>query len=92
MAEAGYHRAAPIIAALDRYQRERGAYPNSLASLPAQWLPAQEKDSPTGPPLRYARSGAHYELSFSYGGPGINQCIYTTKSDAPAKWRCHGYY
>ena len=91
-AEAGYRRAAPVIAALERYQRERGAYPDTLAILPTEWMPAQDKDSPAGPPLRYVRSGERYELSFSYTGPGINRCTYAPSSDAPARWHCGGYY
>lgn len=89
-AEAGYRRAAPVIDALDRYHQARGSYPETLAALVPEWLPAASEAHPLG--LGYVRHGEHYKLSFSYGGPGVNHCLYDTGATPPSSWQCHGYY
>jgi len=86
-AEAGYRRAAPVIAALDRYHQARGSYPQTLAELLPEWLPPPPPED-----LQYTRSGENYKLTFSYSGPGVNHCEYDSGSPAPRSWQCHGYY
>lgn len=91
-AEAGYRRAAPIIAALERYRSERGSYPDSLASLPPEWLPEELRASAPSYGFSYEPKGDRYELGFGYGGPGINLCTYDPASTAPRRWSCSGHY
>jgi hypothetical protein len=91
-AEAGYRRAAPIIAALERYRSERGSYPDSLASLPPEWLPEELRGSAPRYGLHYERKDDRYELTFSYGGPGINHCTYDPAAPEARRWSCGGYY
>jgi len=89
-AEAGYRRAAPVIVALDRYHQERGSYPETLAELPPGSLAAPASGQPLG--LQYKLRGEHYELSFSYAGPGVNHCSYDSSAAEPQRWKCRGYY
>jgi hypothetical protein len=40
--------------------------------------------------LKYALTDtARYELTFMYAGPGLNWCIYDSKTK---KWHCSGLY
>lgn len=97
-AEAGYRRAHPVIAAIDRYRQERGSYPDSLSQLPADWLPPPDSSGPPARGLVYKNHGERYELTFSYTGPGVNHCTYDSAGSddsaarAATRWRCRGYY
>lgn len=85
-AERGYQACAPVIAALDRYQAENGAYPEALTDLVPAYLP--EVPQPAGLELDYQAKAPAYELIFRYAGPGMNICGYTPS----AGWDCYGYY
>lgn len=91
-AERGYRRSAPVIAALERYRAQHGAYPDSLAALVPGFLadsalrvPDRERERY---PLGYRRTVDGYELTFRYAGPGMNTCTYTPA----ARWKCGGYF
>jgi len=91
-AERGYRRAAPVIAALQRFHATTDSYPQSLLTLIPQYL-----DSAAAPaaietqesPLGYVRSARDFELSFRYGGPGINECTYRSVTGL---WKCSGHF
>jgi hypothetical protein len=85
-AEKGYATCEPVIAALERYHQEKGAWPDSLEALVPDYLAGVPALG--GYPLKYQRAGEGYELQFSYTGPGVNRCTYTPES----KWRCSGYF
>jgi hypothetical protein len=40
-------------------------------------------------PFKYRQVEKSYELSFSYTGPGTNQCVYRARAKA---WKCYGAY
>ena len=92
-AERGYRRSAPVIAALERYRAQRGAYPDSLPALVPGFLPDGALRVPDREqeryPLEYRRAADGYELTFRYVGPGMNSCTYTP---APARWDCSGHF
>jgi hypothetical protein len=98
-AEAGYHAAAPIIDALDRFHRDHGRYPAKLAELSPKYVrdaaslqlfhSAERLHSNVREGFDYIREGDSYTLSFTYTGPGINRCWYDSKSK---KWESKGYY
>ena len=92
-AERGYRRAEPVIGALGRFRTDRGAYPDSLPQLVPAYLPAAALAIPDRPqeryPLGYRRVAGHYELTFRYAGPGMNECAYRS---ATAAWACRGYF
>jgi len=85
-ADAGYRRAAPVIAALARYHQARGSYPATLHELTPDWLAAPPQS------LQYVRREDRYQLTFSYTGPGVNHCTYDPGTTAPKPWQCRGYY
>ena len=89
----GYDRAVPIIAALERFHAERGAYPDSLQVLVPDYTPAAALEIPAAPretyPWRYAADTSGYVLEFRYVGPGMNWCRYTPQR---AGWKCGGYF
>ena len=93
LAERGYRRGAPVIAALERYRSERGAYPDSLRQLVPAFLPDSALRVPDRDreryPLEYQRTADGYELGFRYAGPGMNTCSYTPST---ARWKCSGYF
>src|SRR5690348_5876494 len=75
-AERGYAMSAPIIEALERYYVDNSRYPETLKVLRPKYvemIPEQEIEKGH---LAYFRRGQDYELSFTYGGPGMNTCIY----------------
>jgi hypothetical protein len=100
-AKEGYSAAVPVIAALDRFHEEL----NELVPLylPAEALllhgGIQPASSPRAassaegwdirPRFGYHQDGDAYDLSFSYTGPGMNQCWYDSKTK---KWGAGGYY
>ena len=86
-AELGYQACAPIIEALEQYQEANGAYPDSLADLVPDYLPAVPAEV-NDEPIRYELTDESYTLSFSYTGPGLNLCGYSPEEE----WRCSGLY
>lgn len=93
VAERGYQRGAPVIAALERYRGERGTYPDSLRQLVPSFLPDGALRVPDRNreryPLQYRRTAEGYELAFRYSGPGMNTCRYAPST---ARWKCNGYF
>ena len=83
---------APVIAALDRYHRTTGHYPNTLPELVPHYLTSTELHAPEasllGYPFIYRANSGTYELSGSYAGPGMNTCRYRPQSS----WQCGGYF
>jgi hypothetical protein len=104
-AEAGFHHAAPVIAALEEFHRDRGSYPVELEELVPTYLSSDKLllPAPLGGGIQriratasynprmfsYDQDGNSYTLSFSYEVPGVNHCIYDSKTKA---WYSHGYY
>ncbi|MBL8063226.1 MAG: hypothetical protein JNK32_09425 [Anaerolineales bacterium] len=86
-AEKGYAASEPVIAALEEYQADKAAYPETLAELVPDYLPAvptktDELD------FSYSKNGESFSFSFHYRGPGLNTCTYTPEE----KWNCSGAY
>jgi hypothetical protein len=92
-AESGYDAAAPVIAALEDYRQSNHAYPQSLDLLVPKFLSGEKLIAKlaggTKEPFKYRLTGTSYELSFSYTGPGTNQCVYRESAKA---WQCYGAY
>jgi hypothetical protein len=88
-AERGYSACRPIIESLEAYHAANGEYPAALADLVPGTIAALP-DQVNGAPIVYVRTSEGYTLSFSYIGPGMNFCTYST--DAGREWRCTGAY
>ena len=98
-AETGFHAAAPIIAALDQYHAQQGRYPAKLQQLVQRYISSQSDFSLTREryPIfndlvrgfDYTRDGDAFTLRFRYSGPGMNDCVYDSRSK---KWDSSGYY
>ena len=96
-AETGYRTATPIIAALERYRRDRGHYPERQEELIPRYLPGAEafRGSSHGKRVEigYQReSDGAYSLSIAYvsGFPSsMNTCAFHSKT---GRWECRGYY
>jgi hypothetical protein len=88
-AERGYRRAEPVVAALEKFHVDHGAYPADRSELVPAYLTADQLATPTRThenyPLEYRRVGEDYELSFHYTGPGTNICVY----GPPKEWKCY---
>lgn len=91
-AERGYHRAEPVIAALEAFARDSGVYPRSLEALvpgyldgDALALPSQAQEAY---PFEYTVADSTYRLSFRYVGPGMNKCTFHPLT----KWACTGHF
>ncbi len=87
-AEKGYAASKPVIAALEKYRNDHGAYPESLTELVPDYLPA----APTKTEdldFFYSSTGDSYQFSFYYIGPGMNSCTFTPESK---EWDCSGAY
>ncbi len=87
-AERGYSEAKPVIDALEKYFSDKKLYPNTLQDL----IPNYIQTLPTKAPLEalgYTSTGESYVLSFTYTGPGVNNCEWTSESK---EWKCSGYY
>jgi len=89
MAERGYALCAPLIEALEKYRADNQRYVGSLNGLAPKYLARLPDEQLNAMRVTYFSRGLDYELSFSYGGPGMNTCIY--KSEA-GTWSCMGYY
>ncbi len=91
-AEREYHRAAPVIAAIDHYHAATGEYPPSLETLMPQYLDSlslRRPESIQESTFEYDRLSDGFELSFRYVGPGMNRCTYRSSTKA---WTCSGYF
>jgi hypothetical protein len=88
-AEAGYKAAAPIIAALEKFHENRGHYPAHLVELVPTYLSETNDLLFGGKGFAYRLDADTYVLSFSYTGPGMNECWFDSKT---RKWEAHGYY
>lgn len=88
-AEAGFAACEPLIAALEEYHDDYGAYPEALADLEPDYL-ADVPEEVNGYPIEYDRQpeAGTYALTTRYERPGMNICIYTSEGG----WNCHGYY
>ena len=98
-AETGFRAAAPIISALDTYRERQGHYPTKLAQLVPRYISSSSdlllsrdrypvfNDLVRG--FDYSREGEAYTLRFQYSGPGMNDCVYHSRSK---KWDSSGYY
>lgn len=98
-AETGFRAAAPIIAALNSYQAQRERYPAKLQQLVPRYIPSEAdlwltserypvfNDLVRG--FEYTRDGDAFTLRFQYSGPGMNDCVYDSRSK---KWKSSGYY
>jgi hypothetical protein len=88
VADAAYAEAKPVIDALERFKAAKGQYPAKLAELVPAYVPRVPPESGAGTVFTYEPKGNSYTLSFSYSGPGMNNCHYV-----PGKtWSCSGHY
>jgi len=89
-AEKGYALCEQIIGELEGFREAQRKYPDSLgvvlSHLPDQRRMVAKEYQVTYRPSDSARS---FSLTFTYTGPGVNHCTY---SSATKKWECHGYY
>ncbi len=98
-AAAGFHAAAPIIGALERFRQDRGRYPKALEELVPRYVHdsaafdlRRGREHPYPDLVRgfdYRREAGAYTLMFAYSGPGMNRCWYDSRS---GKWESTGYY
>lgn len=86
-AERGYAACNFIIEVLEYYKRDTGTYPASLVELVPDYSPSIPTEV-NGQPIMYHKTDEGYSLSFSYIGPGMNSCTYST--DDGRQWRCSG--
>ena len=72
----------PVINALESYHAIHNVYPPDIEVLSAEGggLPSQI----LGHPLQYERSGATYDLTFSYATPLPVHCTYNPETH----WKC----
>lgn len=91
-AERGYRRAEPVIAALEVFARDSGAYPRSLEALVPAYLDRKALALPSevqeAYPFDYTVADSTYRLSFRYVGPGMNKCTFHPLIE----WACTGNY
>ncbi len=86
-AELGYAVCDPIVKALEQYQAENDAYPETLTELIPKYLvevPTDVNDQP----ISYTRTSGSFSLAFHYLGPGMNTCTSTPEG----QWQCSGAY
>jgi len=86
-AEKGYTASKPVIAALERFRADHGAYPERVVELVPEYLPVvwTARDQID---YSYSISGASYSFSFHYLGPGMNTCTYKPERG----WKCSGAF
>lgn len=105
-AERAFATAAPVIGALERYRAREGHYPDSLAHLSPQDLPADallaidralgeqaprgRKQAQTSPFLHYQRVDGEYVLVLSYGSRTAVSNLCRYRPSVGA-WRCEAY-
>ena len=86
-ADKGYAASEPVIAALEQYRADHGAYPEKLMELVPDyltevWTAGDELD------YSYSSTGDDYSFSFHYLGPGMNTCTYKPGQE----WDCSGAF
>ena len=81
---AGMSRAQPVIAAIERYRQDRGAYPGAIEDLFPDLAAAIPKEI-NGHPILYERHGDSFDLTFSYASPLPTHCTF---SPGTQKWKC----
>jgi hypothetical protein len=86
-ADQGYQVCAPVIAALEHYHAQSGAYPESLKELVPNFLTAINY-TVGEVEINYRPLESSYQLEFRYTGPGMNICTYTPNTS----WKCTGYF
>ena len=81
-ARTGKAATQPVINALESYHAAHSVDPPDIEVLAAEGggLPSQI----LGHPLRYERSGATYDLTFSYATPLPVHCTYNPET----RWKC----
>ena len=79
-------KGAPVLAALSRFQKERGHFPQSLSELVPGYLTA----IPSSPALRYEQQSGSvgFEYSPSWPQPGNISCSAVAGAQ---EWSCVGY-
>ena len=95
--ESGKNRLAraygtPVVAALEAFHHDSGAYPPILRALVPRYLSPAVLSAPESSVLRYpfeyrVDSGG-FELLVRYVGPGMNEC----RIHPGAVWHCGGYF
>lgn len=89
-AETGYTICQPVINDLLRYKKEHGSLPDSLGVITAQYTPeVRQRLKEYQVNLLLKVTGVDFDLEFTYTGPGVNHCTYSSIQD---KWYCSGYY
>ena len=86
-AEKGYAFSQPVIAALEAYRLDRGAYPEKLTDLTPEYL-ASAPTATDELDFSYSSTGDSYSFSFHYRGPGMNTCTYKPEGE----WHCSGAF
>ncbi len=104
-AHAGYYASKRVISALEKFNHDRGQYPERLEELVPQYLPDrrdllwQGRVQPLSAPghshtvqeeqLWYYREGDTFMLGFSYATWSMNRVTYDSKT---RRWYKSGYY
>ncbi len=88
VADAAYAEAKPVIAALESFKAAKGHYPAKLVELVPAYVPRVPPESGPGTIFNFVPKGSSYQLSFSYEGPGMNNCAY----EPGRTWSCRGHY
>ena len=86
-AEKGYAASEAVIAALEQYRDDHGAYPEKLEELVPDYLPSAPSKTDELD-FSFSSTGESYRFSFHYLGPGMNTCTYTPVE----KWDCSGAF
>jgi hypothetical protein len=89
-ARRGKRRADVVAAALNRYERRHGSFPELLVQMVPAYVSHTEL-SPLGNSqvFQYRRVGAGFALAFNYTAPGVNRCEYLSST---SKWSCAGHF
>ena len=90
-ARIGFKLYTPIADALENYKTDHGSYPESLDVLIPLYLEKIPEHTDPNRPTKalYKKNFEGFTLNFRYGGPGINNCEYNSKSKT---WKCEGHY
>jgi hypothetical protein len=82
----------PVVAALEEFHRDSGAYPAALRTLVPRYLSRPSLTAPDssvlGYPLEYRADSGTFSLTVRYVGPGMNTC----RIRHGTAWRCSGYF
>jgi hypothetical protein len=95
-AQAGKALGSSVATALEHFMAEKGHYPETLPELHPKYLTFVPKESGHGDTegtlFSYAKQlDGSYRLSFSYFGPGANECFLEAPRQ-PLLWVCRGHY